>query len=282
MKTKVTAIASIVLLLLYACFVRVHAQQITPVSLLAEPQKYKGIVMGIGSGDFNKIKVASSVVSAQGAGELLIGTHRTKKKGNWISFPVVGRYNFLNSSKIFRLDTFNLRNIVFLDNNQLANAGGRIRTIKPFFDDQFLLSFVVDYSLGSFSVVDSSERKSRFLTHSAMIGTQLGFLLSTNMGPIGITVSPSINYLNVQNLNANAFQIAAKSPNQIGNQFIGFGGRGLLQLNDFPLFGDLRGFVPIGSKATVPGLTNRVSFTFGGNAVGMIAKLTKGDKSGMN
>jgi hypothetical protein len=276
MKTQISSLTTAAFILpLLAIVISVKAQQITPVALLSNPEKYQGMITGIGSGDLNKFNLNTSGVSAQGALELLFGTHRTKKRNNQMTFPIVGRYNLLNSSKIFRLDTFDIRNIAFVDNNQTFNAGFRVRNVRPFSDDQFLMGLVGDYSLGSYTILDSINTKAKFVTHSVMLGMHLGVLKNTNWGPIGISASPSINYMYIQNFNPNAFALAAKVAGNVTNQFIGVGGRGLVQLNDISIFGDLRWFFPIGNSATINGLTNSAVLTFGGNAMGMIAKLTK-------
>ncbi len=279
MKQKFT-IASLLLLVSIGFVSRLTAQQISPVDLLMSPEQFKGALTASGNGNASNLSSFESAgVSAQGAAEFVVGTHPTKKKGNLISFPVIFRYNFLNSSRIFQRDTFNVRSLTFMDNNQTINIGFRVRNLRDLGDDKYLLSFLTDYSYRRFSILDQAGGNNQFETHSVMMGFHTGILMNTNVASIGFTVAPTVNYLMVDNIDPAAFKNAIGSTRDVSNQYLGLGGRFLFQFNDFSVFFDVKKYLPLESGSTVPGLSDRAVINFGGNATGSILKFKKGESN---
>jgi hypothetical protein len=278
MKQKFTLITFLLVLFIeIAFFNQSHSQQISPVDLIMSPDKFKGALTASGNGNANNLSSFESAgVSAQGAAEFVVGTHESKKKGNLISFPLIVRYNLLNSSRIFQRDTFNVRNMTFMDNNQTINIGFRVRNLRDIGDDKYLLSFLTDYSYRKFSIVDPSGGNLQFETHSFMLGFHTGFLMNTNVATIGITLTPNVNYLLVDNVDPQAFKQAISANGNVANQYLGMGGRFLFQFNDFSIFFDVKQYIGLDSGSNVPDLTDGPVIMFGGNATGSVLKFKKG------
>lgn len=245
------------------------SQQVSPLELLLHPDKYKAAITGVGGGDLNSLSIQTGQLSAQGAFEFCFGTHETKKRGNLATVPIILRYNFLNARDIINSDTFSVRSIAFVDNNQMFNIGARIRNLRDISDDRLMQALTFDYSYSNYSILSPNENL-LFGSHNVSIGYQLGLLMETNAGPMGILISPSFSYLNVSDDTPGSFQKALGSASSVAKNFAGGNLKVQFQFNDLAIFFDIKRFFPIDNPSQIPGLTDNTVISFGGSALGTI------------
>jgi hypothetical protein len=250
------------------------SQQISPLDLVIYPETHKGAFTGIGGGDANSFRMSSAASSAQGAFEFNFFTQENRR-GNMVTWPIIFRYNFLTSSRIFQRDTFNVRNIAFVDNNQILNFGIRRRSLKQIGEDLFMINWFGDFSYNNFTSIDSANSPIRFFTINASVGPQLGLLMDTDVGPFGVMASIQGNFVTITDEEPASFERALVTSQSLSSNFGGFGGRLVVQFNDISIFIEGKKYYPIGKGANITGFTNLPIISFGGNAMGTLLTFKK-------
>lgn len=250
------------------------SQQISPLDLVIHPETNKGAFTGIGGGDANTFRMSSAASSAQGTFEFNFFTQENKR-GNRVTWPVIFRYNLLTSSRIFQRDTFNIRNIAFVDNNQILNLGLRRRSLKEIGDDFLMINWFGDCSYNSYNSSDSGNIPIRFWTVNASIGPQIGFLADTDVGPFGIMGSLQGNFVTITDEEPLSFERAIVSNRSVSSNFGGWGVRIQIQFNDISIFWEGKKYYAIGTGGNVSGLTTQPIISFGGNAMGTLFTFKK-------
>lgn len=258
------------------------SQMAVPIEMYSWPHKNRYAASGIGGGNLYDIRSSQASQSGQVALDFNIGltdvqyarNDNYKKSTLTTSF----RYNPLTQTKYYVNQPFDSRKISIYDNEFQYFYGFRISKIRTISgdDNALYLGFLfVDFATSMFEVSGSTDSlNTGFRNFIFTIGHQIGFVSYNELGWLGISVTPQVSYIYLfeDHPNGRSFEELMQTTTNLPEQFVGYGLRVLIPINDFYFFADFRKFMPYKSNATVRNLTDRNMFVFGATASGSFIK----------
>ncbi|MFK7796826.1 MAG: hypothetical protein AB8E82_05185 [Aureispira sp.] len=277
----------IILLILISNSFVVLAQLSSPLELIASPFKNRYAISGLGGGNFSEFNLDGLSFSAQVAIDFnAINILKTTKKGNdkVISHGILLKINPGLTSRVFMRDSISPTRLISPENEHVLAIGYRIRNLLEIDmgnalgdngnADIFYAPYI-DFMYTPYNVnIDTST--ARFHTINISLGFQFGVLFGGfKIGNIGLDLSGFASYLNILNDRDTPYGFENAMNIQYHNvpkNFIGTGGKLLVQFNDFTFFFEAKYFWAVDSSLTVIGLNDSVNFSIGGLANGILIK----------
>lgn len=142
-------------------------------------------------------------------------------------------------------------------------------------NSKLLKSIFMDISTAPYSLRNSMNPfNSGFRSFNINGGWQIGYISNSDIGVYGVILSPQINYIYLyeNNPNGKAFEELNRSVEELSNNFLGWGLKISVPMNDFCIFFETRKYIPLGHSNNIYGLTDRAIFSLGGIATGTVFK----------
>lgn len=188
------------------------------------------------------------------------------------------KYNPFSSANYSFGDSIDLRKVAFVDNEFQGLFGLMLSNVRNFGIENNAkmvnLGFV-DASMATYLLSNSPNPASRgFRNFNINAGYQFGLITNTDFGLIGFTLSPQLNYIHIyeEQTNGTSFEELTKSIEKISRNIMGAGFKLNVPVNDFCFFFEARKYYPLDNGRLIPGLTDRMIFSFGGIATGTVFK----------
>ena len=269
--TKVTTIIAFV----FCCKTSIlTGQHISNAKMVYSPRVNTFAVSGVGGGNLYEFSAEKSSSSGQISIDWNIALSQ-KRKINTLT--TVFKYNPFLRANYLSGDSIELRKIAFVDNEFQMMLGLRLNQLGTFGSEstsKFLISYFIDFSTAPYEVQNSPTNSSGFRNFNVNLGSQIGYMTNLDFGLLGITLNPQINYINIYD-NASGdhgFEELAGASGRLDRNYLGFGGKLVVYLNDFAIFFEGRKYITPKSSPTLIGLTDRAIFSLGGVATGRIFK----------
>lgn len=258
------------------------SQQPSPVGILFNPRVNTFAISGVGGGNLYEFSAAQNSTSGQMAIDLNAGLRNTKtkrsRKEKLQTLTTIFKYNpFLNTNYISG-DSIETRKLAFVDNEFQMMFGFRLSNLKTIGvdnDSRLLNSLFLDVSTAPYSLKNSADQlNTGFRSFNTNLGCQFGYFTNYEIGIFGVIISPQINHIYIyeNNPNGTTFEELNKSKDKLSNNFLGWGLKFSVPMNDFCIFFETRKYIPLGNANKIYGLTDRAIFSIGGIATGTVFK----------
>jgi hypothetical protein len=262
------------------------SQHISNAKMVYNPRANTFAVSGVGGGNLYEFSSDKSSSSGQVSIDWNIALNYGKKKGYSKSrsngdklrtLTTVFKYNPFLRANYVNGDSVELRKIAFVDNEFQMMLGFRFNQLNPFGSEtssKFLTSYFIDFSTAPYQIQNSPSNSTGFRNFNVNLGAQFGYLTNLDFGLLGVTINPQINYINIYDNKSGdrGFEELANSSNSLGRNYLGFGGKLIVYLNDFAIFFEGRKYISPKSYPSIIGLTDRAIFSIGGVATGTVFK----------
>ena len=255
-------------------------QQPSPIGIIFNPRVNTFAISGVGGGNIYEFSAEKSSTSGQLAADWNIGLGDKKTKKGADRFQTLGmtlKYNPFLKSNFIGTDSLEMRKLAFIDNEFAFILGMRFSDLSLLGNDKsarFRRTAFLDFSLAPYQVADSVANESGFYNFNVNLGYQIGLLTNTDFGIVGGSISPQVNFISIYDTEngGQAFESLARSSTPLARTFIGGGLKLMVPMNDFVFFFDARRYWSLNSGPEVPGLSDRMIFSFGGIATGTVFK----------
>jgi len=263
-----------------------HGQHISNAKMVYSPRVNTFAVSGVGGGNLYEFSADKSSSSGQISIDWNIAlNNNVKNKNNRGVTPsekprtltTVFKYNPFLRANYVNGDSVELRKIAFVDNEFQMMFGLRFNQLKTFGSEsisKFLTSYFIDLSTAPYQLKNSPTNSTGFRNFNVNLGAQIGYMTNLDFGLLGVTINPQINYINIYDNKSGdkGFEELVGSSNSLGRNYLGFGGKLVVYLNDFAIFFEGRKYINTKSNPEITGLTDRAIFSLGGVATGTVFK----------
>jgi hypothetical protein len=252
------------------------AQMPSSIEMQFDPVNYKYSISGVGGLNLYNFNQGGQGASGQLSYDQNVSLKDKKGKIRTITFMI--KMNPIKINNYLPSDTFQISKLAFTDNEYLGFFGLRYSKSGLLGLEQehkYCLSPFLDFSGSRNTLLGSSNPlNTGFLNFNCNIGYNLGLIFSNEVGLISISISPQINSLFIREnfLGGNTLEEINKSSSNVGNMYLGFGGRFMVTFNDMNFFFDMRKYYVSDSKNTIDQLTQRAVLNFGAIATGTFLK----------
>jgi hypothetical protein len=256
------------------------SQQPYPTEMIFNPRGNSFSVSGVGGGNIYELTAKNNSTSGQLSlgWNIALNDDYTKKarKEKLSTITTIFKYNPFLQNNYNAGDSIEPGKIAFIDNEFLMNLGIRITNLNQIGNDKsakLLRAYFLDGCFTPYELKNSqNSHNTGFNNFNLTMGYQIGTLKNTEIGIVGIMLSPQINYIHINEYETNgtSFEELNQSVLELSNNLIGWGGKISVPINDFFFFLEGRKYIPIGNNNNVIGLTNRTMFTFGMVATGTV------------
>lgn len=268
-----------VLLMMAPLFIK--AQQSTPSDMLYDPRSSTFAISGVGGSNVylqsNKTS-SSGQISLNWNVAIKDGYSKRNSKKNFTTLTTLFKYNPLVQTHYEPTDSKEVKKLGFTDNEFSMMLGLRLsavsamtydkeaKKVKILFADASMTPYVLS------SVIDTVT--SGFKSFNFCTGLQVGYMTNTDLGLVGFMLSPELNYIYIyeNEVKGMALEQYMNMEYHVSHSIIGYGIKLTVPLNDFCFFFECRKYYPLDNETTIPGLTDRALFTFGGLATGTVFK----------
>lgn len=267
------------LILIYFLTILTHklvAQMPSSIEMQFDPTNNKYSISGVGGLNAYNFNQGGQDASGQFSYDQNVSLKNKQEKLRTITFMI--KMNPLKINNNLPTDTFQVVKLAFTDNEYLGFFGFRYSKIGMFGlekEHKFCLSPFLDFSGSRNTLLGSSNPlNTGFLNFNCNIGSNFGLIFSNEVGLISISISPQINSLFIREnlLGGNTFEEINKLSSNVGNMYLGFGGRFMVTFNDMNFFFDMRKYFVADSKNSIDQLTQRAVLNFGAIATGTFLK----------
>lgn len=268
------------------CSFEAVAQMPNPVDMVFFPRQNRFAVSGVGGGNLYELSAAKSSTSGQIALDWNIALNSDNtdeysydydaKPKSVKTLTTMFKYNPFSQANYVTTDSIETRKLAFVDNEFQIMLGLRYGSLKSTKSDQsakMLFSPFMDFTMSTYKLDKSSHNNSGFRNFSINLGTQLGFVTNTDFGIVGIILDPQLNFISLYDEieGGTSFEELAHvnaTTKTLSRNIMGAGLKIVIPLNDFSFFIEGRKYFPLDNDIPIPGLTDRMVFSFGGMATG--------------
>jgi hypothetical protein len=260
----------------------IWGQQPSPIGIIFNPRVNTLALSGVGGGNLYEFTANKSSTSGQFALDWNIGfdNRKSKKAGKerLTTLTTIFKYNPFLQTNYVSGDSIEMRKLAFVDNEFQMLFGARWSNIRPVGIEnnaKMVNLFFFDASMAPYSLLNSVDPlNTGFRNFNINAGFQYGLITNTDLGLIGFTISPQINFLSIyeNNPEGTAFEELNRAELELSRKFLGGGFKLAIPLNDFCFFFEMRKYFPLENPSHITGLTERSIFSFGGVATGTVFK----------
>lgn len=275
------------------------AQQSNPIKMLYQPRENFITFSGAGGGSlysiFKSAGAASGILALDG--NIKLGQDKIKKKLTELQTLGLNlKVNLFNNTALDAFGNFDIRRLVFQDNDFRISLGGRYNFLsqKNERPDERLKTFATgffDLIIVPYRLENTAVGNKGMTSICLNLGGKFGFLTKWGIGLFGITANPQLDLLFIAEKSGGTTLNELLKKDQtinLSKSYLGIGTKIEIPLNDFALFFDFRKYFSMGGSGTeyltnVDGKRglNDVLISVGGMAIGSIFKNKEAKKGKM-